>query len=131
MSDKPNAFNANPLPLVLVVDDDPLIRSIIRDLLEEEGFAVALASDGIQAIRMVSERFPALIILDMGLPLMDGEQVGILLHTNHGSKLPILIVSASTGVADKARRVGAVGYLRKPFDLDDLTAAVHGALQAS
>ena len=117
-------------PFVLVVDDDPLIREIIRDVLVEEGFAVATAADGRQAIDRAADQPPALVVLDMGLPLMDGLAVAAALRAAHGPELPILTITADGGAADKARRVGAFAYLRKPFDLDDLVAAVRGAPRA-
>ena len=117
-------------PVILVVDDDPRIRQMIRDVLEEEGFAVAAAGDGPQAIRRAADQPPALVILDMTLPQMDGHEVAAALRAAHGRALPILTITADGGAADKARRVGAFSYLRKPFDLDDLVAAVRGVLRA-
>ena len=118
------------LPSILIVDDDPLIRQIIRDVLTEEGFAVATAADGPQALRRAADRPPALVILDMGLPRMDGYEVAVALRAAHGRALPILTITADGGAANKAQRVGAFAYLRKPFDLDDLVAAVRGVLRA-
>ncbi len=119
-----------PRPLILIVDDDPLIRQILHDVLVEEGFAVVTAADGPQAIRRAADRPPALVILDMGLPRMDGYEVAVALRAAHGRALPILTITADGGAADKAQRVGAFAYLRKPFDLDDLVAAVRGGLRS-
>jgi DNA-binding response OmpR family regulator len=118
------------LPFILIVDDDPRIRQVIRDVLTEEGFTVATAADGPQAIRRAADQPPALVVLDMGLPRMDGYEVAAALRAAHGRALPILTITADGGAADKARRVGAFAYLRKPFDLDDLVAAVRGGLRA-
>ena len=118
------------LPSILVVDDDPLVRQIVRDVLMEEGFPVATAADGPQAIRRAVAEPPALVVLDMGLPGMDGDAVAAALRAAHGRALPILTITADGGAADKAQRVGAFAYLRKPFDLDDLVAAVQGVLRA-
>ena len=126
---RPIAADRQP-PLILVVDDDPLICRIIRDVLMEEGFAAATAADGPQAIRRAADQPHALVILDMGLPLMDGHEVAAALRGAHGRALPILTITADGGAAEKARRVGAFAYLRKPFDLDDLVAAVRGVLRA-
>ena len=131
MIDPAYPIGADPQPpLILVVDDDSLIRQIVRDVLTEEGFAVATAADGPQAIRRATNQSPALVVLDMGLPLMDGHAVAVALRADHGPALPILMITADGGAADKAQRVGACAYLRKPFDLEDLVAAVRGVLQA-
>ncbi len=116
-------------PSILVVDDDPWIREMIRDVLVEEGFAVTVAADGPQAISRSADPPPALVILDMTLPLMDGYEVAVALRAAHGRALPILTITADGGAADKAQRVGAFAYLRKPFDLDHLVAAVRQILQ--
>ncbi len=116
-------------PSILVVDDDPAIRQIVSEVLVEEGFAVTTAADGLQAIRRSADQPPALVILDMTLPLMNGYEVAAALRAAHGRALPILTITADGGAAAKAHRVGAFAYLRKPFDLDDLVAAVQRCLQ--
>lgn len=130
MIDPPRPVGADRQPpSILVVDDDPWIRQIIRDVLVEEGFAVTTAADGPRAIRRSADQPPALVILDMTLSLMDGYEVAAALRAAHGRGLPILTITADGGAADKARRVGAFAYLRKPFDLDHLVATVRRVLQ--
>lgn len=128
MTDPARSIGAERRSLILVVDDDPRIREIMREVLLEEGFVVMTAADGPQAIRRAAAQPPALVILDIGLPLMGGHEVAAALRAAHSDALPILTITADGGAADKAQRVGAFAYLRKPFDLDDLVAAVRGVL---
>ncbi len=130
MTNQPRPVGADDQsPSILVVDDDPAIRQIVSEVLMEEGFAVTTAADGLQAIRRSADQPPALVILDMTLPLMNGYEVAAALRAAHGRALPILTITADGGAAAKAQRVGAFAYLRKPFDLDDLVAAVQRCLQ--
>lgn len=129
MIEQPHPSGADRLlPAVLVIDDDPRIRQMIHDVLVEEGYAVTTAADGPQAIRRSADQPPAMVILDMTLPQMDGYEVAAALRAAHGRALPILTITADGGAAAKARRVGAFAYLRKPFDLDHLVAAVRRVL---
>ncbi len=120
---RPSGVDRLP-PLILIVDDDPRIRQMLRDLLVEEGFAVTTAADGLQAIRLAVDQPPTMVILDMTLPQMNGYEVAAALRAAHGRALPILTITADGEAAAKARRVGAFAYLRKPFDLDHLVAVV-------
>jgi CheY-like chemotaxis protein len=109
---------------VLVVDDDPQLRQVIRLVLEDEGFVVALATDGREAVESVERLRPAMIVLDMLLPRLDGAGVAEALRRAHDDGLQIVLMSGSDGAEAVARRCGANGFLRKPFDLDALLAAV-------
>jgi two-component system, OmpR family, response regulator MprA len=113
---------------ILVVDDDPEVRRVIQLALEEEGWAVDAAGDGQQAVEQASRHRPRLVVLDMGLPRLDGDGVAARLHAMYGDTVPILIITADGHAGDKARRVGARAHLSKPFELDDLCAAVQQAL---
>jgi DNA-binding response OmpR family regulator len=115
---------------VLIVDDDAVIRTVLRSVLEDEGIEVAEAADGQAAVDYVSRRRPALILLDMGLPILDGVTVGLRVHSLYQS-LPIIVLSADIRVVEKARHVGAIAYLHKPFDIDALLDTVQSALQTS
>lgn len=115
-------------PVVLVVDDDPLIRESVQWLLEDEGVAVVTAADGKQALEMALRIRPALVVLDIGLPLLSGEEVGLALQEQLPDPPPIVLVSAAGNLAAKARRIGAADYFSKPFDLDQLLASIHQLL---
>jgi DNA-binding response OmpR family regulator len=115
-------------PRILVVDDDPSLRQLIQWTLEDEGWAVDTAADGRQALDRAARERPRLVVLDMGLPLVDGFGVAAGLHALYGDAVPIVVITADGQAAAKAARVGARAHLAKPFELDDLCALVRGAL---
>jgi DNA-binding response OmpR family regulator len=115
---------------VLVVDDDPEIREVVTWLLEDEGLPVETAADGQRALDCATRARPALIVLDMGLPIISGEEVAVRLRAHYGEPPPIIVVSADGRAAEKAARIGAQEYLHKPFDIDELVRQVRGALAA-
>jgi DNA-binding response OmpR family regulator len=125
---EPDYGSAEERPAILVVDDDPELRHVIRWALEEEGWAVETAADGQQALEQACRRRPRLVILDMGLPRLDGNGVAAGLRTVYGDTVPIVVITADGQAVDKARRVGAHAHLSKPFEIDDLCAVVHQAL---
>ena len=114
--------------LVLVVEDDSDLRQTIQWMLEDEGFLVETAADGREALDRATQRKPSLVILDMGLPIIDGNGVAAGLHSTYGDTVTILTMTADGHAAEKAQRIGAIGYLSKPFDLDALVNAVRSAL---
>jgi two-component system, OmpR family, KDP operon response regulator KdpE len=116
------------LPRVLVVEDEPDLREIAKIVLEEEGFAVVTASDGKAALEQVLSWKPDVVLLDMGLPVMNGEEFVEALRAEM-SEPPLLIVMSAAGtISERAARLGATACVAKPFDLDDLSAAVRQAL---
>jgi CheY-like chemotaxis protein len=114
--------------LILVVDDDPQMRQLIQSALEDEGLPVATAVDGRQALRRAAQARPALVVLDISIPRVASSEVATQLRATYGQGLPILVVTADGYAADKARQVGAYAYLKKPFELDALIAAVEQGL---
>ncbi len=118
-------------PLILVVDDDPRVREAIRWALEDEGFAVQTAGDGREALVEAAQHPPALVVLDLTLPVLRGDEVARTLRTEHGPSLPILVITADGEAHTKAEQAGAYAYLRKPFEVVELLAAVRRGLPAS
>lgn len=117
-------------PVVLVVDDEPDIRRLVGEALRLEGYQVRTAGDGREALQRVAEERPDLILLDLMMPVMDGRQFCSVLaraptSTVHGGRIPVIVLSADRHLHEQAEELGAAGYLTKPFDLDDLLAAVH------
>jgi two-component system chemotaxis response regulator CheY len=111
-------------PLVLVVDDDPDILDAICDILEVERYRVARARNGVEALERVAEERPAIILLDLMMPVMDGVTFAHALRQRPvGGNVPILVISADGNPA-RAASVGARGYLAKPFDIDALLGHV-------
>lgn len=114
--------------LVLVVEDDPSVRRMIQWALEDEGLTVVVAADGQEAVEWTTRRRPDLVLLDMGLPVVDGDGVASHIRTQYGATVPIVVVTADGRAAAKAYRVGAVAYLQKPFEIAMLMESVRGAL---
>ncbi len=111
-------------PLVLVVDDDPDILDAICDILEAEGYRVSRARHGVEALAAIDEERPAVILLDLMMPVMDGVAFARALRERPtDANVPILVISADGNPA-RAASVGAQGYLAKPFDIDALLAHV-------
>jgi CheY-like chemotaxis protein len=114
-------------PTVLVVDDDPDIQLVLRGILEDEGYAVRVASNGREALECVACETPDLILLDLMMPVMDGRQFfRRFVQSQDGAtdRAPVLLVSADAGLRETAETLGVDGYLRKPFNLDVLLRAV-------
>jgi len=110
--------------LVLVVDDDPDILDAICDILEGEGYRVARARHGAEALERVEQERPAVILLDLMMPVMDGVAFAQALRTRKvGPPIPIMVISAD-GNPQRAASVGARAFLAKPFDIDALLSQV-------
>jgi DNA-binding response OmpR family regulator len=110
---------------ILVVDDDRSLRELMQWALLDEGLQVETAADGIEALERIATAPPRLAVLDMSLPGVDGFGVA---HALRARKIPILAVTADGNAADKAARAGAFRFLRKPFDVSELVAAVRQGL---
>jgi two-component system chemotaxis response regulator CheY len=114
---------------VLVVEDDRDLREMIQWLLEEEGFVVKVARNGKEALDYAVVNKPSLVLLDMTLPIIDGFGVAAGLHKVYGDQLPILTMTADGHADEKACKIGAIGCISKPFELDALVDAVRAALE--
>jgi DNA-binding response OmpR family regulator len=117
-----------PAP-VLVVEDDAHVRRTLEWTLEAEDLPVQVAPTGRRALELATGQRPSLVLLDIGLPDIDGYAVAAGVRAVHGDDVPILVLTADGRAAEKARQVGAVGYLSKPFELDELVATVKRLLQ--
>jgi len=115
--------------LILVVDDDPKIVALLEAYLLRAGFQVATAADGRQALRLVRERRPRLVVLDLMLPEMDGMEVTR--QVRRESDVPILVLTARGALPDRilGLREGADDYLAKPFAPSEVVARVQAILR--
>ena len=116
---------------VLVVDDDPHLLRALRITLQAHGYDVTTAADGHSALLSATQHPLALVVLDLGLPDLDGTAVIRELRT--WSRVPILVLSARHGSEDKvdALDAGADDYITKPFGLDELLARLRALLRRS
>jgi DNA-binding response OmpR family regulator len=108
---------------ILVVEDDPQLRAMFQLLLQGEGYLVVTAGDGLEAVRCARAMRPSLVLLDLELPLLDGQAVASQLRAAYGDALPIIIVTA-TGQRAEALGITPCAYLHKPFDIDSLLTLV-------
>jgi len=114
---------------ILVVDDEPKIVRLARDYLEHAGFSVVAAGDGRTAIETIRSSRPDLVVLDLGLPVVDGLEV--IRDVRRTSALPIVILSARDDEVDKilGLELGADDYVTKPFRPRELVARVRAVLR--
>jgi DNA-binding response OmpR family regulator len=114
---------------ILVVDDEPKIVQLVRDYLERAGFAVSTARDGNEALMRARQERPDLIVLDLGLPELDGLEVTRRLRRDSG--VPIIMLTARHEETDKVvgLELGADDYVTKPFSPRELEARVRAVLR--
>jgi CheY-like chemotaxis protein len=118
-------------PLVLLVDDEPAIRTICRVNLEGDGLAVTEATDGTEALEVVRQARPSLVLLDVMMPGVDGWSVAERLADDEETgEIPVVFLSARAADEDRlrAQELGAVGYVVKPFDPLELAGTVRSVL---
>ena len=114
---------------ILVVDDEPRITRLVRDYLENAGFAVTAAHDGAEALMRARTERPDLVVLDLGLPGLDGLDVTRSLRRDSG--VPIIMLTARDDEADRivGLELGADDYVTKPFSPRELVARVRAVLR--
>src|SRR3954447_15359593 len=124
----PRAKEPRAGALVLVVEDDGALRTVLAEILTWEGYAVATASHGEDALGCFAHGLsPALILTDLLMPVMDGWTLVRELQSR-GDLTPILLLGASTELATWAAELGVAGWVQKPFALDDLLLGVRRCL---
>jgi DNA-binding response OmpR family regulator len=114
---------------ILVVDDDPDIRGLVRELLDRRGFTVTEARDGHEALRAFYAERPDLVVLDVAMPVLDGWKT--LERIRELSDVPVVMLTAKADELEKTRglRAGADDYVTKPFGRQELLARVEGLLR--
>jgi two-component system KDP operon response regulator KdpE len=118
-------------PVLLVVEDEAPMRKFLRTYLQGAGYEVQEATDGSEALLLAAQRIPSLVILDLGLPDMDGQEV--LRQLREWFKAPIIILSVRDQDAQKVAALdhGANDYVTKPFSGQELLARIRAALRNS
>ena len=112
------------MTFVLVVDDDPAMRRTLSINLRARDYEVETAGDGRSALQVVDERMPDLVLLDLGLPDLDG--IAVLTQLRSFTQVPVIVVSARTESDDKveALDLGADDFITKPFSIEELLARI-------
>ncbi|HEY1389951.1 MAG TPA: response regulator [Ktedonobacterales bacterium] len=117
---------------VLVVDDDEGLLETLHDLLEMEGYSVVVAHNGMEALEKLEMLKPAVVLLDLRMPRMDGATFAREVHQrgNLGS-LYIIVMTANLDAHKTAAAIGANDFLAKPFDVDELLGKIELALHSA
>lgn len=114
---------------ILIVEDDPAIRSLLVDTLEEVGHEMLVAADGQTGVALARDAHPDLVLMDLRLPVLDGATATRILKAERAtSHIPIIAMSAAARLRADASDLPADGTLEKPFDLDVLLGVVGGYL---
>ncbi len=116
-------------PAILLVDDDPTLRSVLARRLGRDGFEVRPVSSGVEALRALERAWPALLVIDLMMPGMDGFE--LCRRVKQIADLPIIVLSAVDASEAKVRALEyyAEDYVTKPFDPDELSARIHRVLR--
>ena len=110
---------------ILIVEDDPDIRSVLSMVIEADGYSVVTANNGLEALETIQkDGLPQLILLDMKMPIMDGWQFAEAFYKLHGHAVPLVVMTAAADAAKRASDISANGWLEKPFDLSNLQTAL-------
>ncbi|MHB1417536.1 MAG: response regulator [Chloroflexota bacterium] len=119
---------------VLVVDDDPFIRNLLAAWLQEAGYSVLMAGDGLQALEQMRSERPDVLLLDLMMPKLDGYAVAKWVRRQEANRhngrngtnghLPIIVLSADTRAPQKLSGLPIDAFLSKPFDLDDVLETI-------
>ena len=124
---KPVAQTPSQVPLVLVVDDSITVRRVTQRLLQREGYRVALAADGLQALERLQQERPAVVLSDIEMPRMDGFDLARNIRADASlADLPIIMITSRIAEKhhDHARALGVNHYLGKPYAEDELLRLV-------
>lgn len=111
---------------ILIVDDDHAIRITLTEVLSEEGYEVVTATNGVEGLAAVEAAAPAVVLLDMRMPVMDGWAFARALR-ERGLSPPLVVMTAAQEAARWAAEIGATSVLAKPFDLTELLLMVERA----
>lgn len=113
--------------VILVIEDDETMRNAMKRIFEMDGFTVKLAADGTELSVVLDETAPDLILLDIGLPWLNGFELGQMLKEHKDlKKIPLVFVSGKTSEEDikKAFEIGADDFIKKPFEIEKLKKTV-------
>ncbi len=117
---------------ILIVDDDNILRSVLKHTLEQQRYQVTIVSSGTQALKSFAENTPDLIVSDVSMPEMDGfEFCRIVRSQPSGQLIPFIFLSARSDLEDRIQghSIGADDYLTKPFEVKELIAKIESAIE--
>ena len=108
---------------ILIVDDDPAIRNVVADILEMSDYSVRMATNGSEALQELRAHPPAVVLLDLMMPVMDGWEFLRQLRRS-AIQVPVAVMSAARDAGTVSDELGAQAFLPKPFELDDVLLVV-------
>lgn len=114
-------------PTILIIDDEEATRYMLRHLLEQAGYRIRTARDGVEGLGLLAQEKPSLILLDVHMPWLDGKKVVQILQSRQVAA-PIILMSSDYEVPTWATALGAYTFVPKPLDLDHLQALVQRLL---
>lgn len=117
------ASRAVPIPVILIVDDEPSIREFLAFVLEDEGFSVSTAADGIEALDAIERRHTDIVLTDLMMPRMDGFELIRQLRARNYQFRAVIAMSAIATAGDRAPLADL--FLPKPFEVEQVLASVH------
>lgn len=119
---------------ILVIEDDETMRAAMKKIFEMDGYIIKLAADGTELSKILEDTTPDLVLMDVGLPWLNGFELGEMLKQHKDLKhIPLVFVSGKTSEEDvkKAFAIGADDYIKKPFEIDKLKKTVQTLLKIS
>lgn len=119
-------------PVILVIEDDETMRAAMKKIFESDGYVVKLAADGTELSSVLDNVSPDLILLDIGLPWLNGFELGQMMKEHQDlKKIPLVFVSGKTSEEDikKAFEIGAEDFIKKPFEVEKLKKTVQTLLK--
>jgi CheY-like chemotaxis protein len=120
-------MTAAAAPTILTVEDDPIVRADLRLVLEDAGFEVSDAHDGVEAVQLARERAPDAILLDLGLPRLGGVEATRQILAERDVPI-VALTGRSRGLAEEAVEAGASSYVLKPFHPQEVVGALLDAI---
>jgi CheY-like chemotaxis protein len=115
------------MPVIVVADDELPIAQLLEDILTDEGYTIYLAADGQEALTLVRKLIPDLLLCDMMMPMLSGEDVYIALQTDpKTAKIPVILMSAA---ATRSERTQKIHFIAKPFELPQLLNVIKRSLK--
>ncbi len=117
---------------ILVVDDQYGIRVLLCEILQKDGYVMHEAANGVQALKIVEEEKPDLVLLDMKIPGMDGLEILKRIKENH-AEVDVIMMTAygELNLINEAMSLGAITHFAKPFDIDDIREVIKNSLAVS
>jgi CheY-like chemotaxis protein len=128
---KRDKHDSSSRPRVLVIDDDDDVCEALREALTEDGYAVATVPHGAAALELIRHHQPAVIVLDLRMPIMDGWSFAEQYRRVAKPAASLIVLSAIKDAEESAKRIGAAAFIRKPFELDEVTAQIERCIAAS